>query len=95
LTLLVGQEEEHPTCKKTEWWDAGVVMCLGQDADLHMAQLMPPPLTTGCAKKSNPLQFFVNISIMNWNFYKKIYANISHSYLRICAKLCYIPSTFD
>jgi len=32
---------------------------------------------------------------MNWNFYKKICADISHSYRRICAKLCYIPSTFD
>jgi len=27
------------------WWDAGVVICLGQGADLHMAQLMPLPLT--------------------------------------------------
>ena len=32
-----------PFC--TEWWDAGVVMCLGQGADLHMAQLMPLLLT--------------------------------------------------
>jgi len=30
---------------KTEWWDAGVVTCLGQGADLHMAQMMPLPLT--------------------------------------------------
>jgi len=30
---------------KTEWWDAGMVICLGQGADLHMAQLMPLPLT--------------------------------------------------
>jgi len=28
-------------CKKTEWWDAGMIICLGQGADLHMAQLMP------------------------------------------------------
>jgi len=49
----------------------------------------------GASKKSNPLPFFVNISVMNWYFYKKIYADISHSYLRIHAKLCYIPSTFD
>jgi len=39
------QQEGHPTCKKTEWWDAGVVMCLGQGADLHTTQLMPLPLT--------------------------------------------------
>jgi len=25
---------------KTEWWGAGVVVSLEQDADLHIAQLM-------------------------------------------------------
>jgi len=40
LKLLVGQQEGHPACKKTEWWGAGVVICLKRDADLHMAQLM-------------------------------------------------------
>ena len=25
LTLLVGRQEGHPACKKTEWWGAGVV----------------------------------------------------------------------
>jgi len=29
-----------------------VVMCLGQGADLHMAQLMPLPLTISCCSKS-------------------------------------------
>jgi len=29
LTLLVGRQEGHPACKKTEWWDAGMVICLG------------------------------------------------------------------
>ena len=54
LTLLVGRHEGHPACKKlkTEWWDAGVVMCLGWGADLHMAQLMPLPLTISCSSKS-------------------------------------------
>jgi len=28
---------------KTEWWGIGVVIYLGQGADLHMAQLMPLP----------------------------------------------------
>jgi len=42
----------HPTCKITEWWDAGVVVCLGRGADLHMAQLMPLPLTVSCSSKS-------------------------------------------
>jgi len=28
LTLLVGRQEGHPACKKTEWWGAGVFICL-------------------------------------------------------------------
>ena len=28
---------------KTEWWDAGMVMCLGQGAGLLMFQLVPLP----------------------------------------------------
>ena len=28
LTLLVGWQEGHPACKKTEWWGVGVVVCL-------------------------------------------------------------------
>ena len=46
--LLVGRQEGHPACKKTEWWGAGVVICLERGADLHMAQLMPLPLTVSC-----------------------------------------------
>ena len=37
--------------KKTEWLGAGVVVCLEQDADLHMAQRMPLPLTVSCFGK--------------------------------------------
>ena len=36
---------------KTEWWGAGMVICLEQCADLHMAQLMPLPLTVSCSNK--------------------------------------------
>ena len=45
LTLLVGLQEGHPVCKKLEWWGARVAICLERGADLHMAQLMPLPLT--------------------------------------------------
>ena len=51
LTLLVGRQEGHPACKKTERWVAGVVICLQRGADLHMAQLMPLPLTISCFSK--------------------------------------------
>ena len=51
LTLLVGRQEGHTACKKLEWWGAGMVICLERDADLHMAQLMPLPLTVSCFSK--------------------------------------------
>ena len=35
LALLVGWQEGHPACKKTEWWGVGVVICLERGADLH------------------------------------------------------------
>jgi len=38
--------------QKAECWDAGVVICLGQDADVHMALLMPLPLTVSCFSKT-------------------------------------------
>ena len=49
LTLLIGWQEGHPACKKLSF---GMLawLCLGQGADLHMAQLMP--LTISCSSKS-------------------------------------------
>jgi len=49
--LLVGRQEGHPACKKTLWWGASMVICLEQDTDLHMAQLMPLPLIVSCFSK--------------------------------------------
>ena len=51
LMLLVGRQEDHPACKNTDWWGAGMVVCLERVADLHMAQLMPLPLTVSCFSK--------------------------------------------
>ena len=53
LTLLVGRQEGHPACKKHKSgaWGAGVVVCLEQGADLHVAQLMPLPSTVSCFSK--------------------------------------------
>ena len=42
---------------KNEWWDAGVIMCLGQGADLDMAKLMPLPLTISFSSK--PYWFYL------------------------------------
>ena len=44
---LGGRKGIRPV-KKTEWWGAGVVICLKRGADLHLAQLLPLPLTDSC-----------------------------------------------
>ena len=50
LTLLVGRQEGHPACKNGVV-GCCMVICLEQGADLHMAQLMPLPLTVSCFSK--------------------------------------------
>ena len=37
--------------KNLSGWGTGMVVCLERDADLHMAQLMPLPLTFSCFSK--------------------------------------------
>ena len=37
--------------EKTEWWGAGMIISLERSAGLHMAQLMPLPLTVSCFSK--------------------------------------------
>jgi len=36
---------------KTEWWGAGMVICIERGAELHVVQLMPLPLTVSCFSK--------------------------------------------
>jgi len=50
LTQLGGRKGIRPV--KTEWWVAGMVICLEWGADLHMAQLMPLLLTVSCFSKN-------------------------------------------
>jgi len=51
LTLLVGRQEGHPACKKQSGGVLAWLSCLERGADLHMAQLMPLPLTVSCSSK--------------------------------------------
>ena len=44
---LGGRKGIRPV-KNIEWWGTGMAICLERDADLHMAQLMPLPLTVSC-----------------------------------------------
>ena len=41
----------HSVFLQAKWWGTGVVICLELGADLHMAQLMPLPLTVSCFSK--------------------------------------------
>jgi len=50
LTLLVGQQEGHPACKKLNGMILAWLSVWGRD--LHMAQLMPLPLTISCCTNS-------------------------------------------
>jgi len=62
LTLLVGRQERHLACKKLEWWGTGMAICLEQDADLHMAQLMPLPLSLASVKSRLGLPFWYRLT---------------------------------
>jgi len=65
LTLLVGRLEGHPACKKLS---GGILVWLCvwvkvQCAYLHIAQLMPVPLTISCSSKSRlvlPFWFYLS-----------------------------------
>ena len=46
---LGGRKGSRPA--KTEWWGAGMVISMERGADLHMAQLIPLPLTVSCFSK--------------------------------------------
>jgi len=49
LCWLGGRKGIQPI--KTEWWDVGVVICLGWGAYLHMDQQMPVLLIISCSSK--------------------------------------------
>ena len=85
LTLLVGRQEGHPACKKTEWWSAGVDICLELGADLHMAQLMPLPLTVSCFSK-------VQIGLPFW--YRLTWVVSDKGPLNGCVCVVYLTGSF-
>jgi len=48
LMVLVGRQKGHPACKKLSGGVLAWFFCLEPGAGLHMAQLMPLPLTVSC-----------------------------------------------
>ena len=51
LTLLVGWQEGHPAWKKLSGGVLAWLSVWSKGADLHMAQLIPLPLTVSCFSK--------------------------------------------
>jgi len=48
LTLLFGQQEGHPACKKLEWWGAGMIICLFSGARCRLAYGPADATATHC-----------------------------------------------
>ena len=84
LTLLVGRQEGHPACKKTEWWGAGVVIRLEHGADLHMDQLMPLPLTVSCFSKIQ-IGFYREMLCIRGTSHGPVSVSVSVS---VCRSVC-------
>ena len=76
---LVGLQEGHPVCKKNCGGGTGVVICLERGADLHMAQLMPLPLTVSCFSE-------VQIGLPFW--YWLTWVDLDKGPLNRCMCLC-------
>jgi len=61
--LLVGCQEGHPACKKTDWWGAGMVIYLEWGANcLHMTQLMLLPLSLASVKSRLVIPFWYRLT---------------------------------
>ena len=70
---------------KTEWWDAGVVICLGRGADLRKSQLMPLPLTVSCFSK-------IQIGLPFW--YRLTRVVLDKGLLNVCVCSCAVSRPF-
>jgi len=51
LTLLVGQQEGHPACKKLSGGVLAWLSVWSEVQTLHIAQLVPLPLIVSCSSK--------------------------------------------
>jgi len=70
--------------------------CLGQGADLHMAQLMPLPLTISCSSKSRlVLPFWFRLTRVVPDKIQEGHKTVVCVRVRVCVKdACYLESSF-
>jgi len=94
LTLLVGRQEGHPVCKN---WAVG---CCLRGAVLHMAQLMPLPLTVSWFSKIRTgLPFWYRLTLV---VPEKGPLSVcvcvcvcAHAHACVCVYLCTVVSAFS
>jgi len=79
----LGGRKDIRHVKKTEWWGAGVVICLERGADLHMAQLMPLPLTVSCFSKIHTWYWLTRVVPDKGPLNRCVY---------VCMLLTYLPT---
>ena len=91
--LLVGWQEGHQACKKTEWWGAGVVICLERGADLHMAQLMPLRLTVSCFSKIQ-IGFTFVVPAHLGSPWQRAVKRVCVCYMCLCDKAKFVNAAF-
>ena len=94
----LGSRKDIRPLKNLEWWGAGVIVCLEWDADLHMAQLMPLPLTVSCFSKiQTGFTFLVPVNLgspgkgpLNGCVYVCVFYMLILHPLNFCRNLCYL-----
>jgi len=73
--------------EKTGQWGAGMVICLERGADLHMAQLMPLPLTVFCFSKIH-IDFTFLVPAHRGNPGQRVVKQVC-----VCVKVCCVLSS--
>jgi len=86
LTLLVGRQEGHPACKKLSGEEL-VWYLSGARSDLHMAQLMPSPLTVSCFSK-------IQIGFSFWYWLTRVVPDKGPLNGCVCGVYRYTQTTF-
>jgi len=80
LTLLVGQQEGHPACKKLS---GGVLAWFSVWSKVHMAQLVPLPLTVSCFSK-----ILIGLPFWYWLTWVVLEKGPLNGYVCVCVCVC-------
>ena len=85
LTLLVGRQEGHPACKKTEWWGDGIVISMERDADLRPSWCHCHSLSLASVKSRLVLPFWYWLTriVISCNMWSKTQHKMHSLFLKL------------